>query len=153
RGSDGAVTVMAEQSRDERAHALMQSAARLVPEGRWEQAASALEEAAALHRESGRGYDHARCLQLAASLRRSSGDPEADRKLVEDAAHAAPLDAPLALSIAAEQGETAFAEGRLAESLSAWTDAIDKAAPAGLKPEGRSALLRRRAAILVSLGR
>src|SRR5207248_10897458 len=69
----------AEQARDDRAHALMQSALALIPQGSWPEAAAALEEAAMLHAQASRSYDQARCLQLAATLRRSAGQTSKSR--------------------------------------------------------------------------
>lgn len=142
---------MIEAERDARAFALMQSAHQLIAQGEWEQAAVALEEAAALHRAAGRPYDEARCLQLAATLRRSAGDPQRARLLAERAAAVAPADQPLAVSIAAEQAETAFAEGRHQDSVAAWTRAIELARQAAEKPGGLSAMLRRRAAAYLAM--
>jgi hypothetical protein len=137
--------------RDDKAEALMQTANSLIPQGKWPEAAEALEEAAWLHAEAGRSYDQSRCLQLAATLRRSSGQMEKARSLVAQAADTAPRDQPLAVSIAAERAETAFAEGRYENALSAWNDALDKAQEAGLKADGKSALLRRRAVAFLAL--
>lgn len=137
--------------RDDKAEALMQTAHSLIPQGKWPEAAEALEEAAWLHAEAGRSYDQSRCLQLAATLRRSSGEVEKARSLVERAADSAQEDRPLAISIAAERAETAFAEGQYEAAVSAWNDALDKAQEAGLKADGRSALRRRRAAGFLAL--
>jgi len=146
------VTVAAETERDDRALELMQRAHELIPRGEWDAAALALEQAATLHQETGRAYDRARCLQLAATLRRSAGDAEHARLLVERAAAVAPEDDQLAVSIAAEQAETAFAEGRFADAVAAWDRAIDIAREAGAKADGLSAMLRRRAAARISAG-
>jgi tetratricopeptide (TPR) repeat protein len=139
------------RTRDDKAEALMQTANSLIPQGRWPEAAEALEEAAELHAEAGRRYDQSRCLQLAATLRRSSGQTEQARSLIERAAGPAHEDQPLAISIAAEKAETAFAEGQYEEAVRAWSDALDKANEARLKVDGRSALLRRRAAAFLAL--
>ena len=114
------------QALNDQAYALMQSAVALIPQGGWQEAAAALEKAAGLHAQAGRAYDEARCLQLAATLRRSAGEPEKARSLVEQAATVAPTDQPLAVSISAERAETAFAEGRFQEAVSAWTTALDE---------------------------
>jgi tetratricopeptide (TPR) repeat protein len=150
------VIVSAEKSlktpdRDDRAYALMQSALALIPKGGWREAASVLEEAAGIHAQAGRPYDEARCLQLAATLRRSAGEAGKGQTLIERAASAAPSAEPLAVSISAEQAESASAEGRYQEAVEAWTIALDKGLKVGLKPEGISALLRRRAAALMAL--
>lgn len=142
----------ADMTRDERALQLMRSATALAREGEWEQASAELEEAAKLHREAGRSYDEARCLQMSASLRRAAGDPAKARELAEQAAAVVVTDQPLAVSIAAEQGETAFAEGRWVEAAAAYTRAIERGREAGLRPDGLSALLRRRAAAYVASG-
>ena len=140
------------QALNDQAYALMQSAVALIPQGGWQEAAAALEKAAGLHAQAGRAYDEARCLQLAATLRRSAGEPEKARSLVEQAATVAPTDQPLAVSISAERAETAFAEGRFQEAVSAWTTALDEARCAGLKADGMSALARRCAAAYMALG-
>jgi tetratricopeptide (TPR) repeat protein len=140
------------KDRDDRAYALMQSALALIPEGGWQEAARVLEEAAGMHAEAGRSYDEARCLQMAATLRRSGGEARKAHTLIERAAAVAPNAQPLAVSISAEEAETAFAEGRYREAIAAWTDALDKGQQSGLKPEGTSALLRRRAAAFMALG-
>jgi tetratricopeptide (TPR) repeat protein len=129
----------------------MQSALALIPQGNWQAAAAALEQAAGLHANAGRAYDEARCLQLAATLRRSAGDLEQARLLNQRAAAVAPGDAPLAVSILAEQAETAFAEGRYPAAVSAWATALDQGRQAGLKADGLSAMLRRRAAAFLAL--
>jgi tetratricopeptide (TPR) repeat protein len=146
------VTSVAENDRDKEALALMDSAQRLIVQGEWVQAAGALERAAALHKEAGRAYDEARCLQLAATLRRSAGEPERARLLADRAAAVAPQDQPLAVSIAAEQAETAFVTGNYGDAIAASSHAIATARTAGLKPEGLSALLRRRAAAWINVG-
>jgi tetratricopeptide (TPR) repeat protein len=107
------------------AEELMEMAAQLAPAGDFDAAADALERAAALHAEAGRGYDHARCLQLAATLHRTAGRPE-------------------------RAAETAAATGDLDEALRAYNGALSHAC---LSAEGRNALLRRRAAALLALGR
>jgi tetratricopeptide (TPR) repeat protein len=140
------------RTRDDKAEALMQTAHSLIHQGKWPEAAEALEEAAWLHAEAGRSYDQSRCLQLAATLRRSSGQVEKARSLVDRAADSAQEDRPLATSIAAERAETAFAAGQYEDAVSAWNDALDRAQEAGLKADGRSALLRRRAATFLALG-
>ncbi len=140
------------QELDDRAHALMQAAATLMPQGEWEEAADNLEQAAQLHARAGRSYDEARCLQLAATLRRSGGNAEKARPLAERAAAVAPADLTLEVSISAEMAETAFAEGRYQDAASAWTEAIDKAQKAGLKADGMSAMWRRRAAACMACG-
>lgn len=140
------------QVRDDRAYALMQSAVALVPQGKWREASQALEEAAAMHAEAGRAYDEARCLQLAATLRRAGGETGKAQALVERATAAAPHDLPLAVSIAAEKAETAFREGRFVDAATAWSTALENGLTAGLKPEGQSAILRRRAAASVASG-
>jgi tetratricopeptide (TPR) repeat protein len=129
----------------------MQAAVDLIASGNWPEAAASLENAACLHAEAGRDYDQARCLQLAATLRRSSGQVEKTRSLVDRAANCAQEDRPLAISIAAERAETSFAGGQYEDAVSAWNDALDKAREAGLKADGRSALLRRRAAAFPAL--
>jgi tetratricopeptide (TPR) repeat protein len=139
------------RTRDDKAEALMQTANSLIPQGKWPEAAEALEEAAWLHAEAGRSYDQSRCLQLAATLRRSSGHLEQARSLIERAADPAHEDQPLAISIAAERAETAFAEERYEDAVSAWNDALDKAQEAGLKADGKSALVRRRAVAFLAL--
>jgi len=146
------VTVAHETDRDDQALALMRRAHELIPRGEWEGASAALEQAAALHEAAGRAYDRARCLQLAATLRRSAGDAVNARLLADRAATAAPQDQQLAISIAAEQAETAFAESRYRDAVSAWSRAIGQAREAGLKADGLSAMLRRRAAARVSAG-
>jgi tetratricopeptide (TPR) repeat protein len=139
--------------RDDQAYALMQAAVGLIPEGRWREAARALEEAASMHAEAGRSYDEARCLQLAATLRRSGGEAGKAHTLVERAAAVAPAALTLAVSISAEEAETALAEGRYQEAVAAWTKALDNGRQSGLKPEGISAILRRRAASCMALGK
>ena len=146
------MTVAHETERDDQALALMRRARELIPRGEWEGASAALEQAAALHEAAGRVYDRARCLQLAATLRRSAGDAENARLLADRAAAVAPEDPQLAVSIATEQAEAAFAESRYRDAVSAWSRAIEQAREAGLKADGLSALLRRRAAALVSAG-
>ena len=137
--------------RDDKAEALMQTAQSMIPEGRWPEAAESLEEAAWLHAEAGRTYDQTKCLQLAATLRRSSGQIEAARALVDRAADLAPKDQTLAVSIASERAESAFAEGLYEEAVSAWNEALERAHDSGLKADGRSALLRRRARAFLAL--
>lgn len=136
---------------DDQAYSLMQSAVSLIPKGKWKEAAKALEQAAALHADTGRTYDQARCLQLAATLRRSSGDTDRARTLIKQASEVAPGNQPLEVSILAEQAETAFSEGRYDQAASAWTAAIEKGRLAGLKADGLSALLLRRAATFSAL--
>jgi tetratricopeptide (TPR) repeat protein len=138
--------------RDDTVEALMQTAHALIPKGKLPEAAEALEKAARLHAEAGRSYDQSRCLQLAATLRRSSGQVDEARSLIERAANSAQEDLPLLISIAAESAETAFAQGQYANAVSAWSEALDKAQDAGLKPDGRCALLRRRAQAFLALG-
>jgi tetratricopeptide (TPR) repeat protein len=140
------------QERDDRAHALMQSALALVPSGRWCDAAAALEDAAGLHALAHRTYDEARCLQLAATLRRSAGQTGLSRALTQRAAALAPTSQPLKVSIFAEQAETAQADGRLDDAVAAWTAALDTGRRTGLKAEGINAMLRRRAAAHLALG-
>jgi tetratricopeptide (TPR) repeat protein len=140
------------QGVDDQAYALMQLAARLAPEGRWEAAAEALEQAAKLHAQAKRGYDEARCLQLAATMHRSVGHLSKARPLSARATALAHPDRQLAVSIAAEQAEIAFAESRYQDALSEWSTAIQAAHQAGLKAEGMSAMLRRRAAAAMALG-
>jgi tetratricopeptide (TPR) repeat protein len=138
-------------ARDAEAWELMQSAHRLNQTGEWAQAASALEQAAEIHKEAGRDYDEARCLQLAATLRRSAGETQQARLLAERAAAVAPEDLRLAVSIASERGETAFTEGRFEDAVGLWNEAAAKARAAHAKPEGLSAILRRRAAAQMAL--
>jgi tetratricopeptide (TPR) repeat protein len=57
---------------------------------------------------------------------------------------------PLAVSISAESAEIAFSAGRYQEAIEAWTIALDRARESGLKEEGMSAILRRRAAVYVA---
>lgn len=140
------------QGIDDQAYALMQSAATLAPEGRWEEAAEALERAAKLHAEAKRGYDEARCLQLAATLRRSGGQMSMARPLNERAAALAVPDQELTVSIAAEKAEIAFADDRYQDAVSDWSTAIQAARGAGLKADGISAMLRRRAAAAMAIG-
>lgn len=130
----------------------MESAAALVPQGRWREAAEALESAAELHARQGRAYDQSRCLQLAATLCRSAGEVNRAQPLAERAAALRPAPSPLSVSISAEQAETAFAQDRYAEAITAWTSALEEARRSGLKAEGISALLRRRAAAYLALG-
>jgi tetratricopeptide (TPR) repeat protein len=141
------------QARDDRAHALMQSALALIPQGSWKEAAASLEAAAELHAGAGRAYDHARCLQLAATLRRSAGQTARSRALAERAKAVAPANLPLSVSILAGQAELAQTEGRYESAVAGWTAALEKARQAGLKADGINALLRRRAAAYVALGR
>ncbi len=140
------------QARDDRAYALMQSAVALVPQGKWREASQALEDAAALHAEAGRAYDESRCLQLAGTLRRAGGEARKAQALVERATVAAPPDLPLAVSISAEKAETAFRESRYDDAITAWTSTLENGLTAGLKPEGQSTILRRRAAAFVAAG-
>jgi tetratricopeptide (TPR) repeat protein len=132
------------------AEELMEMAAQLAPAGDFDAAADALERAAALHAEAGRGYDHARCLQLAATLHRTAGRPERAAALIADAAAIEVQDDTLRVSILAEAAETAAATGDLDEALRAYNGALSHAC---LSAEGRNALLRRRAAALLALGR
>src|SRR5262249_7103344 len=118
----------------------------LIRQGEWAQAGSALEKAAEIHRKAGREYDQARCLQLAATLGRSSGDLGKARRLADRAVSVAPGDLPLAVSIASERAETAFAAGRYDDAIRLWHDAVAKARRAHAKSEGLSAMLRRLAA-------
>lgn len=136
---------------DDKTYALMQAALLEIPRGNWARAAEALEQAAALHAEAGRAYDEARCLQLAATLRRSAGDLNEAQSLSAQASSVAQTDKSLAISIAAERAETAFAQGRYREAVAFWTEAIERAPQAGLKAEGLSAMLRRRAASFLAL--
>ncbi len=55
--------------------------------------------------------------------------------------------------IAAEEAETASSQGRDSDAAAAWTTALDRARSAGLKADGVSAMLRRRAAAYVGLDR
>ncbi len=138
--------------RDDKAEALMQTAHALILRSKWPEAAETLERAAFLHAEAGRSYDRSRCLQLAATLRRAAGQIGKARSLVERAmASSVRDDQPLAVSIAAESAETAFAAGNYQGAVSAWNEALYKAQKAGLKADGRSTLLRRRAAALLAL--
>ena len=139
------------QNRDDRAYGLMQSALALIPAGEWREAASRLEEAAGLHAEAGRSYDEVRCLQLAATLRRSGGEAGKARALLDRAGAIASTDQPLTVSVSAEEAETAFAEGQYQRAATAWTKALDRAKKSGLKAEGISAMLRRRAAAWMNL--
>lgn len=139
------------RTRDDKAEALMRTANSLIPQGKWPEAAEALEEAAWMHAEAGRSYDESRCLQLAATLRRSSGQVERARSLLDRVGDSAQEDQPLAISIAAERAETAFAEGQYQDAVSAWNDALGKGQEAGLRADGTSALLRRRAAAFLAL--
>lgn len=138
---------------DARADALMQSATISIPDGRLTEAAAALEEAARLHAQVGRAYDEARCLQLAASLRRMSGDTTGALALAGRAAAASPDDLPLTVSIFAETAESSFVEGRYADAERAWTQAIETGRRGHLGDDGRSALLRRRAATRLAMNR
>ncbi len=138
---------------DDEAYGRMQLAVSLITQGSWKEAASALEKAARLHAHAGRSYDEARCLQLAASLHRSAGETEKGRGLIEEAGQIAQPDDILAVSIAAERAETAWVEGRYQDAVTDWTMAIDTAQTAGLAAGGLSAMLRRRAAASVKLGR
>jgi tetratricopeptide (TPR) repeat protein len=137
---------------DDQAYILMQSAVSLISQGQWAKAAVALEQAADIHAQAGRAYDQARCLQLAATLRRSTAQPDQASSLLKKAAAVAPDDQPLAIAILTEQAETAFAEHRYEEAIGAYTGALDTARQAGLKAEGLSTLLRRRAAAFIALG-
>jgi tetratricopeptide (TPR) repeat protein len=134
----------------ERIKELMDSAIAMVPRGEWARAAGALEQAAALHREAGRDNDEARCLQFAATLRRTAGDTEGARPLLERAATIAPER--LSVSIAAERAEAAFGDGRFEDAWRDYTAALEQGREA-LTAEGRSAVLRRRAAAAMALGR
>lgn len=136
-----------------RADALMQSATVLIPGGRLTEAAAALEEAARLHAQAGRAYDEARCLQLAASLQRMSGDSMEALALAGRAAAAASDDLPLTLSIVAETAESSYAEGQYSDAERAWTQAIETGRRGHLGDDGRSALLRRRAAARLAMNR
>jgi tetratricopeptide (TPR) repeat protein len=136
----------------DRAHELIESAHRLIAEGSWADAAAALEEAASVHKHADRSYDEARCLQLAATLRRSSGDAVHAAMLAERAAAIPADDAPLALSIAAEQAQSAFDQGEFSESIAAWDRAIESARAAKLQPAPVSALFRKRAAARAATG-
>ena len=138
---------------DDQAYALMQSAVSLIQQGHWAEAAASLEKAAEIHDQAGRAYDQARCLQLAATLRRSTAQPDKARSLLERAVAVAPGDQPLAIAILTEQAETAFAENRYEEAVVAYTGALNEARQAGLKAEELSALLRRRAAASIALGK
>ena len=132
------------------AEELMRTAAELAPAGDFRGAAEALERAAALHEEAGRDYDHARCLQLAATLRRTNGEPERAAELIAEAKAVEIDDEPLRVSILAEAAETAVVNGDLHASLRAYNGALSHSC---LSAEGRNALLRRRAAALLALGR
>src|SRR5262245_55583344 len=131
----------------------MQSAAGLIAEGRLQEAATSLEQAASLHAQENRSYDEARCLQLAATLHRSAGDPQMAKCLTDRAAEIAFSDQPLAVSIASEQAETAFATDNHQAAVEAWSRALEQAHNAGLNPDGLSAMLRRRALSLIALGK
>ncbi len=138
---------------DQEAHELMQSALALIPGGAWRDAARALEAAAMLHARAGRAYDEARCLQLAATLARSSGDAGDAGRLAARAASVAPEDRPLEVSIAAEIAEIASGEGRQSDAVDAWTVALETGRDAGLGADAATAVLLRRAAALLALGR
>jgi tetratricopeptide (TPR) repeat protein len=137
---------------DDQAYALMQSAVSLIGQGQWRDAAHALEQAAQIHAQVGRAYDQARCLQLAATLRRSAAQPDQAGSLLAKAAAVAPQDQPLAISILSEQAEIAFANNHYEDAVAAYTRALNEARQSGLKPDGLSALLRRRAAASIALG-
>lgn len=138
---------------DDQAYGLMQSAVSLISEGRWKEASHSLAQAAALHASADRPYDEARCLQLAATLQRSAGDTARARELARGAVQNKPPDSQLALSIEAERAETEFAESRYEAAVVHLTSAIGRARQAQLKPEGLSALLRRRGAANIALSR
>jgi tetratricopeptide (TPR) repeat protein len=140
------------QTRDDEAYELMRSAHALIPEGEFAAAAEALEKAAAIHREAGRQYDEARCLQLAATLRRAGGDTSGARELIQKAEAASPADLPLAVSIASERAQTAFDEGRFADSVEAWSRALASARSARATAPNLGALLRKRAAARIATG-
>jgi len=137
---------------EDRAYDLMQSAHRLIADGEWSEAASALEQAATIHQDAGRAYDEARCLQLAATLRRSAGDAVRASMLAERAAAINPEDSTVGVSIAAEQAQSAFDQGRFQESIAAWDRAIDLASAAQSLPQAVSTLLRKRAATCAATG-
>jgi tetratricopeptide (TPR) repeat protein len=137
---------------DDQAYALMQSAVSLIGQVQWRDAAHALEQAAQIHAQVGRAYDQARCLQLAATLRRSAAQPDQAGSLLAKAAAVAPQDQPLAISILSEQAEIAFANNHYEDAVAAYTRALNEARQSGLKPDGLSALLRRRAAASIALG-
>jgi tetratricopeptide (TPR) repeat protein len=141
------------KSLDERAVTLMRAANVLIGEGQLRDAADFLESAAQLHFQAGRNYDEARCSQLAATLRRFSGDSKKSDELIQHAASIKVDDQPLAVSIAIEAAETAATEYRFDETAERWTTAVNAATDAGLLPDGMSAILRRRAAALLKLGR
>jgi tetratricopeptide (TPR) repeat protein len=137
---------------EDRAYELMESAHRLVEKGSWAEAAAALEEAAGVHKQSNRSYDEARCLQLAATLRRSSGDTERAAMLADRAAAIPTGDAPLEISIATEQAQSAFDRGLYKESIMALDHALEAAESAKMLPVPMSALVRKRAAAHVARG-
>jgi tetratricopeptide (TPR) repeat protein len=138
---------------DDFAYTLMKRALELIHSGSWRAAVRALEQAAASHAQANRIYDEARCLQLAATLSRSAGDSNKAHLLIDQATAVAPSVQPLLVSILSEEAETAFSEGHYEQAVSAWTAAIHKARLSGLKAVELSAVLRRRASVLVVLSR
>jgi tetratricopeptide (TPR) repeat protein len=137
---------------EDRAYELMESAHRLIAQGSWAQAAAALEEAAEVHKQAGRSYDEARCLQLAATLRRSAGDASRASLLAERAAGIGAADGPLTISIAVEQAQSAFDQGRYKESIMAFDRALEAAESATAPAEAISVLHRKRAEAQAAMG-